>query len=72
MEQTCNVYDENDVLVAIEHFSLDGRDCEIMHDPVTLCYGEPFVFQAETAGARYEWSSGETTSSTMRQESLLQ
>ena len=63
VEQTCNVYDENDVLVAIEHFSLDGRDCEIMHDPVTLCYGEPFVFQAETAGARYEWSSGETTSS---------
>ena len=63
VEQTCNVYDENDVLVAIEHFSLDGRDCEIMHDPVTLCYGEPFVFQAGTAGARYEWSSGETTSS---------
>ena len=63
VEQTCNVYDENDVLVAIEHFSLDGRDCEIMHDPVTLCYGEPFAFQAETAGARYEWSSGETTSS---------
>ena len=63
VEQTCNVYDENDVLVAIEHFSLDGRDCEIMHDPVTLCYGEPFAFQAVTAGARYEWSSGETTSS---------
>ena len=63
LEQTCNVYDENDVLVAIEHFSLDGRDCEIIHDPVTLCYGEPFVFQAGTAGARYEWSSGETTSS---------
>ena len=63
VEQTCNVYDENDVLVAIEHFSLDGRDCEIMHDPVTLCYGEPFVFQAGTAGARYEWTGGETTSS---------
>ena len=63
VEQTCNVYDENDVLVAIEHFSLDGRDCEIMHDPVTLCYGEPFAFQAGTAGARYEWTSGETTSS---------
>ena len=63
LEQTCNIYDENDVLVAIEHFSLDGRDCEIIHDPVTLCYGEPFVFQAGTAGARYEWSSGETTSS---------
>ena len=63
VEQTCNIYDENDVLVAIEHFSLDGRDCEIMHDPVTLCYGEPFVFQAGTAGARYEWSSEETTSS---------
>ena len=63
VEQTCNVYDENDVLVAIEHFSLDGRDCEIMHDPVTLCYGEPFAFQAGTAGARYERTSGETTSS---------
>ena len=63
LEQTCNIYDENDVLVAIEHFSLYGRDCEIIHDPVTLCYGEPFVFQAETAGARYEWTSGETTSS---------
>ena len=36
---------------------------EIIHYPVTLCYGEPFVFQAGTAGARYEWSSGETTSS---------
>ena len=63
LEQTCNIYDENDVLVAIEYFSLYGRDCEIIHDPVTICYGEPFVFQAGTAGARYEWSSGETTSS---------
>lgn len=62
VEQTCNVYDENDVLVAIEHFSLDGRDCEIMHDPVTDCAGVSVTLQAETVGEGYfyEWNNGTT------------
>ena len=62
MEQTCNVYDENDVLVAIEHFSLDGRDCEIMHDPVTDCAGVAVTLQAATVGEGYfyEWNNGTT------------
>ena len=62
VEQTCNVYDENDVLVAIEHFSLDGRDCEIMHDPVTDCAGVSITLQAETVGEGYiyEWNNGTT------------
>ena len=62
LEQTCNVYDENDVLVAIEHFSLDGRDCEIMHDPVTDCAGVSVTLQAETVGEGYiyEWNNGTT------------
>ena len=62
VEQTCNVYDENDVLVAIEHFSLDGRDCEIYHDPVTDCAGVSVTLQAETVGEGYiyEWNNGTT------------
>ena len=62
VEQTCNVYDENDVLVAIEHFSLDGRDCEIMHDPVTDCAGVAVTLQAATVGEGYfyEWNNGTT------------
>ena len=62
VEQTCNVYDENDVLVAIEHFSLDGRDCEIMHDPVTDCAGVSVTLQAATVGEGYiyEWNNGTT------------
>lgn len=62
VEQTCNIYDENDVLVAIEHFSLDGRDCEIMHDPVTDCAGVSVTLQAETVGEGYfyEWNNGTT------------
>ena len=62
VEQTCNVYDENDVLVAIEHFSLDGRDCEIIHDPVTDCAGVAVTLQAATVGEGYiyEWNNGTT------------
>lgn len=62
VEQTCNIYDENDVLVAIEHFSLDGRDCEIMHDPVTDCAGVAVTLQAATVGEGYfyEWNNGTT------------
>ena len=62
MEQTCNIYDENDVLVAIEHFSLDGRDCEIIHDPVTDCAGVAVTLHAETVGEGYiyEWNNGTT------------
>ena len=62
VEQTCNIYDENDVLVAIEHFSLDGRDCEIIHDPVTDCAGVSVTLQAETVGEGYiyEWNNGTT------------
>ena len=62
LEQTCNIYDENDVLVAIEHFSLDGRDCEIMHDPVTDCAGVAVTLQAATVGEGYfyEWNNGTT------------
>ena len=62
VKQTCNIYDENDVLVAIEHFSLDGRDCEIMHDPVTDCAGVSVTLQAETVGEGYiyEWNNGTT------------
>ena len=62
LEQTCNIYDENDVLVAIEHFSLYGRDCEIIHDPVTLCAGVAVTLHAETVGEGYiyEWNNGTT------------
>ena len=62
VEQTCNIYDENDVLVAIEHFSLDGRDCEIMHDPVTDCAGVAVTLHAATVGEGYfyEWNNGTT------------
>ena len=62
VEQTCNIYDENDVLVAIEHFSLYGRDCEIMHDPVTDCAGVAVTLQAATVGEGYfyEWNNGTT------------
>ena len=62
LEQTCNIYDENDVLVAIEHFSLYGRDCEIIHDPVTDCAGVAVTLHAETVGEGYiyEWNNGTT------------